>query len=180
MQGPIFSSIPAWRRRRPLCFRFLLLHQFNRELFMRRINVARQGRNRKTGCRLSRISDAVLRRLDKQKSSSINWWSSNDANDARIAVGVAAPKGENTYSRMNTKQRRCANERPPCHDKGRSPRAVKQYRSFLLRPPFRQKRIKRDPVDCHQNKEISGALPGSAVLTDDSINRKRTNSPWPL
>ena len=44
---------------------------------MRRINVARQGRNRKTGCRLSRISDAVLRRLDKQKSSSINWWSSN-------------------------------------------------------------------------------------------------------
>lgn len=25
----------------------------------------------------------------------------NDANDSRIAVGVAAPKGENTYSRMN-------------------------------------------------------------------------------
>jgi hypothetical protein len=43
---------------------------------MRRTNGARQGRNRKAGFRLSRISDAVLRRLDKQKCSSIYWASS--------------------------------------------------------------------------------------------------------
>ena len=43
---------------------------------MRRTSGARQGRNRKAGFRLSRISDAVLRRLDKQKCSSIYWASS--------------------------------------------------------------------------------------------------------
>ena len=57
------------------CYNLLLLHQLNRKEFMRRIIVARQGRNRKKGRRLSRISDAVLRRRDKQKNSRFIWWS---------------------------------------------------------------------------------------------------------
>ena len=44
---------------------------------MRRTGGARQGKNRKAGFLLSRISEAVLRRLNEQNDSSIYWASNN-------------------------------------------------------------------------------------------------------